>query len=241
MMIKQTFRVAMAVAALAGAATTVGCAGHKQAPATKAQSDAKALSEAMARGAYVAKGTEFDIRLKNGIGSETSYAGQPIAAAVLRPLRMANGEILVRAGSDLIGHVVSLDRSAEMPALQIQFDSIGTESGPARLNATLGKAQHGSLAMTQVFGPGIGYDAIIVRRAPPAPAVGGGPRAPEPANRGGAPEGVPGSSEANAPPSPEPAAARSLQLPAGSELRVVLTEVLPKAPGSSKEKEKETK
>ena len=129
--------LSLAVAALSVGLT--GCACHegsataqvKSAPATGTSEDATASNE----GPQVAEGTQFRVRLNQGLSSQHSYAGQPFTAIVETPLRATNGDVLVPKGALLHGEVV--DANISPADLTLRFSTVETDEGRTRVEASI--------------------------------------------------------------------------------------------------------
>ena len=87
----------------------------------EAQSDQPALSarpEAPARERDIPLGTEIRAALDTPLSSRISRVGDRFTATVVQPIRAADGEVVVPAGSIIEGEVVELERGRVLPALR---------------------------------------------------------------------------------------------------------------------------
>jgi len=103
--------------------------GQEQAPAMQSpnpepaetQSDQPALSarpELPARERDIPLGTEIRAALDTPLSSRISRVGDRFTATVVQPIRAADGEVVVPAGSRIEGEVVQIEHGRVVPALR---------------------------------------------------------------------------------------------------------------------------
>ncbi len=70
------------------------------------------------RGSDVAAGTEIDATLQTALSTRTSQVGQQFTATVSQPVRGANGEVAIPAGSKLTGEVTEAEQGKTLPSVR---------------------------------------------------------------------------------------------------------------------------
>jgi hypothetical protein len=87
-------------------------------------------------GPVVPVGTAISLRLEDGVDTGASMVGDVFRARVEADVRAADGAIVVRRGSELHGRVASIGRKG-IPQLRLWLESIDTVQGPEGLRASL--------------------------------------------------------------------------------------------------------
>lgn len=204
--------VTMKLAALSlTVAALTGCACHEASMSAQVKSAPSTTEVASASndGPQVAEGTEFRVRLNQGLSSQHSYAGEPFTAIVETPLRSTNGEVLVPKGALLRGEVV--DANVSPADLTLRFSTIETDEGRARVEANVRASEQKLYRVrTTAFKPS-NSEAYSVLLPPSREGVSPGMAQPANAYFG-------------------PTTLTELALPRGSSMQLVLTQPL-LAPG----------
>jgi hypothetical protein len=157
----------------------------------------------------VPAGTEFMVRLNDNLGTKASTPGEFFTATVLNAIRSPDGGIIAPEGARVHGRVVSVD-SGGLGTVRIAFTGIDTAYGQVPIQATVKKPEgSANYRVEEVYGANQPYSAILLPAQPSA--VGGGP--------GQQPAG-------------------QVNLPAGTNLRLVLTQPLAAVPATQQQNKK---
>jgi hypothetical protein len=70
------------------------------------------------RGGDVPAGTEIDAMLQTALSTRTSQVGRQFTATVSQPVRAANGEVAIPAGSKITGEVTEAEQGKTLPSVR---------------------------------------------------------------------------------------------------------------------------
>lgn len=110
-------------------------------------------------------GSEFTVRLNEPLSTVTAAPNQRFTAEVTTPLLASSGQVIVRPGSTLTGHVVSVQSGPAQ--ILVALDAIDTVRGPAPIRAKVTSADARRYLGAQpsyTMGPA----APVVQAFPPA-------------------------------------------------------------------------
>src|SRR5437763_5998820 len=88
-------------------------------------------AEQSANGGEVASGTEIKASLDDALSTKTAHEGQQFTATVIEPVRSADGNTAIPAGSKIVGEVTETEEGKTLPQLR----------GKARLNMRFTQVQ----------------------------------------------------------------------------------------------------
>jgi hypothetical protein len=108
------------------------------------------------------------MRLESPIRSDTSRPGDAFTAVLVSPLRAGDGGVVAAAGARITGHVVAVD--VEGGSLRVAFDEVDTLVGPAKLVATIDRAEQIASLGTAAGSSAIGDTRLYRRFAYPGTA-----------------------------------------------------------------------
>jgi hypothetical protein len=115
------------------------------------------VDPATVQGPYVPAGARFSVRMNDQIDTLHSTPGQPFTGTVEVALTSPDGQVVVPAGAAIRGHVASIG-SPSAPRVRLDFESVDTVNGPARIEARVKDASYQAYLGPPVFVPAPVYD-----------------------------------------------------------------------------------